>query len=418
MKLFGNKRHPSHLEPKSGKLTGIQKGLLLLAGAVLILTVTVTAVYRDFVKPVEVKHPTLGSVGTEQVFRPPTTIQTQLDEMGREVEVELPASHKEGFYNILLLGTDDDGYRTDTIMIARLDVTNHTVALLSVPRDTMVESIMPVPKINGVYGYVGKGEKGINNLKSHLAKLLGFEVDGYAIVDLEAFVDLVDLLGGVEFDVPMDMYYSDPTQDLYIDLKSGRQKLDGQQAMQLVRYRKGYATQDLQRTQVQQDFLKALAEQCLKVTNLSKIGAMADIFKEHVTTDLTVGNLAYFGQELLKCDFENMYSYTLEGEAVYYDGVSYYAIYLQKTLDAVNGYFNPYDVEITADHVTILTPEYVRYMQSSKQAQQEEEQVEEVIPEEELPEEPVEEIPEEEFTDPLLPTDQWVEELPPEEIWP
>ena len=181
MKLFGNKRSPSRLkkqEKKAGKVTGVQKGLLLLAAAVLILAVTVVAVYKDFVKPVEVKHPVLGSVGTEQIFRPPTTTQTNLDESGKEVETEVPASHKEGFYNILVVGTDDDGFRTDTIMIARLDVTNHTVAIMSIPRDTMVESVMTVPKINGVYGYAGRGEKGINNLKSHLAKLLGFEVDG------------------------------------------------------------------------------------------------------------------------------------------------------------------------------------------------------------------------------------------------
>lgn len=427
MKLFGNKRHASHLRKDAkgaGKLTGVQKGLLMLAAGVLVLAATVVIVYNDFVKPVEVKHPTLGSVGTEQVFRPPTVVQTHVDETGKEIETEVPASHKEGFYNILIVGTDDDGFRTDTIMIARLDVTDHTVAVMSIPRDTMVESVMSVPKINGVYGYAGKGEKGINNLKSHLAKLLGFEVDGYAIVNLKAFVELVDLVGGVEFNVPMRMYYSDPTQDLYIDLQAGLQKLDGQQAMQLVRYRKGYATQDLQRTEVQQDFLQALAQQCLKVSNLTKIGEMADLFKEHVTTDLTVGNIAYFGQELLKCDFENMYTYTLEGEAVYLNGVSYYAIYLHNTLEAVNGYFNPYDAEITADHVTILTPEYVRYLQKASEP---EEEPEEELPEEELPPEeepPAEEQPEENLpedpleelpAEPELPTDEWVEEAPVEE---
>ena len=423
MKLFGNKRSPSRLKKgkkTAGKLTGVQKGLLLFSAAVLILAATVFAVYRDFVKPVEVKHPALDSVGTEQSFRPPTTIQTHLDESGKKVETEVPASHKEGFYNILVVGTDDDGFRTDTIMIARLNVVDHTVAIMSIPRDTMVESVMTVPKINGVYGYAGRGEKGINNLKSHLTKLLGFEVDGYAMVNLKAFVELVDLVGGVEFEVPMRMYYSDPTQNLQIDLQAGLQKLDGQQAMQLVRYRKGYATQDLQRTEVQQDFLRALAQQCLKVSNLKKIGNMANIFKEHVTTDLTVGNIAYFGQELLKCDFEDMYSYTLEGEAVYLDGVSYYAIYLHNTLEAVNGYFNPYDAEITENNVTILTPEYVRYLQKLNEPEEpeEEEVLEEELPEEEIPEEepipeePLEEIP----VEPELPTDEWVEEVPTEDL--
>ena len=439
VKLFGNKRNATRLKKDSDgtqrkrKLSGVQRGLLLLAGSVLILSLTVFAVYRDFVKPVEIERP----ISEENEFRPPTVveIETQIDETsGQEiqVEIEVPASRKSGFYNVLVLGTDDDGIRTDTIMIARLNVTDHTVALMSIPRDTLIEySPLNVPKINGVYGYAGTGEKGIKALKGQLAKLLGFEVDAYAVVNLKAFVELVDLVGGVEFNVPMRMYYSDPTQDLYIDLQAGLQTLDGEKAMELVRFRKGYASQDIQRTQVQQDFIQALAKKCLSVVNLTKVGEMADIFAKHVKTDLSVGNIAYFGQELLKCDFENMYSYTLEGEGIYWKGVSYYAIYLHNTLEAVNGYFNPYDTDITADHVTILTPEYIRAVQAAEKAQEEPEE----IPEEELPEEE-EILPEEQPTedeefpleeeevlpesdDPLmpeLPTDQWVE-LPEEELW-
>lgn len=445
MKLFGNKRGAAHLGRKNGasakgarRLTGARKGILLIAASLMILAVTVIAVYKDFVKPPEMPAKPVVKVPeeeTEQTFKPPTTVQveTKVDEAtGQEIQVEteVPASHKEGFYNILIVGTDDDGTRTDTIMIARMDVKDHSVAIMSIPRDTLIESAMPVPKINGAYGYVGKGEKGIKNLKSHLATLLGFEVDGYAMVNLDAFVELVDLVDGVEFDVPMRMYYSDPTQDLYIDLQPGLQTLDGEHAMQLVRFRKGYATQDIQRTQVQQQFLKALAKKCLNVVNLTKVGEMAQIFAENVTTDLSVGNIAYFGQELLKCDFDNMFTYTLEGEAVTMDGLSYYALYLNKTLQAVNEYFNPYNTDITDGNVTILTPDYVRSLQAAK----EETETEEEIPEEEDPEQsPEEAVPEEmppedepvQPEDPLapeLPTDSWVEEptteLPPGELWP
>ena len=220
MKLFGNKRGAAHLGRKNGasakgarRLTGTQKGIILIAVSVLILAGTVIAVYKDFVKPPEKPATPVVSVPEEgkETFKPPTVVQieTQIDEeTGEEVQVEteVPASHKEGFYNILIVGTDDDGTRTDTIMIARMDVKDHTVAIMSIPRDTLIESSMTVPKINGAYGYAGKGEKGIKNLKSHLSTLLGFEVDGYAIVNLNAFVELVDLVDGVEFDVPMRMY--------------------------------------------------------------------------------------------------------------------------------------------------------------------------------------------------------------------
>lgn len=108
----------------------------------MVLAVTVVAVYRDFVKPMAIKQPTLpdttdSETDDQEVFTPPTTIEieTQIDEdTGEEIEqVEVPAAHKEGFYNILICGTDDDGGRTDTIMIARLDTTDHTVALMSIP---------------------------------------------------------------------------------------------------------------------------------------------------------------------------------------------------------------------------------------------------------------------------------------------
>ena len=98
-----------------------------------------------------------GVDGEEEVFTPPTTVEIETtvdEETGEEIEleVEVPASHKEGFYNILICGTDDDGGRTDTIMIARLDTNDHTVALMSVPRDTLISGNYSVPKINSVYG--------------------------------------------------------------------------------------------------------------------------------------------------------------------------------------------------------------------------------------------------------------------------
>ena len=273
-------------------------------------------------------------------------------------------------------------------MIGRIDVKNHTVALLSIPRDTLISGTYSVPKINSVYAGAGCGEKGIAALKTKLAQLLGFEVDGYALVNLDAFVELVDLVGGVDFDVPMDMDYDDPSQDLYIHLKKGEQHLDGEQAMGLVRFRKGYATQDIQRTKTQQAFLQALARKCLSVVNLSKIGEMVTIFRENVTTDLTVGNLAYFAQELLRCDFETMFSYTLEGEAVMVNDASCYAVYLNKTLDVVNQYFNPYETAITAANVSIRTPEQVRAEQAALEAEREEQNPPEETPsEEELPQE-------------------------------
>ena len=442
MKLFGNrhggtfrKKHtkdtPAAGAMRKHRLSGVQRGALLLAGSVLVLGGTVFAVYRAMVRPMDVKQPsqTAALEEAEEVYRPPTTTEIQVtvnEETGEEmeVEVEVPASHREGVYNILIAGTDDDGTRTDTIMIGHMDTNTHTVALLSIPRDTLISGNYSVPKINSVYGSAGKGEKGMEALARQMSGLLGFEVDGYALVDLDAFIELVDLVGGVDFEVPQDMDYDDPTQDLHIHFKAGMQHLDGQAAMEVVRFRKGYATQDIRRTEVQQEFLQVLAQKCLKEIKVSDIPKLADIFIENVLTDLTVGNIAYFAQELLKCDFDNLFSYTLEGEAVMRSGVSYYAVYLNKTLEVVNEYFNPYDVDITAANVSIRTPEAVKAENAASASQAEETDPEETDPEETDPEDPAETADPSEPVDPLDPEGLWEDPwddtglLEEDEYWP
>ncbi len=409
-------------------MTGLQRGLLMLVLFLVVLSGTVFALYKNFVRPMDVSKPPVQEVEEEipeeEQFIPPKVVEVTTkvnEETGEEttIEVEVPASHKSDFYNILLMGTDDDGTRTDTIMIGRLDVKNHTVALLSIPRDTLISGNYNVPKINSVYGGAGKGVKGIEALQRKLAQILGFETDGYVMVNLDAFIELVDLVGGVEVDVPVQMDYEDPSQNLYIHLKPGVQKLDGKQAMGLVRFRKGYATQDIERTHTQQKFLKALAKKCMSIGSIGKINGFTKIFMENVTTDLTIGNVAYFAQELLKCDFDNMFTYTLEGEAVMVNGASCYALYQNKNLKVINEQFNPYETDITAANVSIYTPEQVYANQAAEKAEQEAQQPEEETqPQEETtPMEP--EWPDE--GNPFPDGNNWEDgsyEVPEETPWP
>lgn len=329
------------------QIPGVYRGLILLLLSIMLLSGICAAVYFTVVKPPDIA-----------VNRKPTkpTIVTEVDpETGEEIEVETEVlvSHKEGYYNILVAGTDGDGGRTDTIIVARLDTKEHSVALLSIPRDTLIVGNYSVPKINSVYGAGGQGKEGMENLKKYVAGVLGFEVDGYVLVDLDAFIQIVDLVGGVYFDVPQSMYYNDPTQDLYINLSPGYQLLDGKEAMGLVRYR-SYAQADIQRISVQQEFLQALAKQCLQIGNVAKIQEFAEILSESLVTDLSIGNMVYFGQELLKCNFDNMEMYTPEGGGVDIRGGSYYALYANSILELVNAHFNPYEEEITRGDLTLL----------------------------------------------------------------
>ena len=424
---MNHEKHHGHFEaPREKKrLTGRQKGALGIVLALAVLIGLGVGIYKTVVRPPQKTEPVVETQPEAEETKEPEIklptikhVVTKVDEdTGEEIEeeLELPASHREGVYNILICGTDDDGYRTDTIIVAHLDEETHDVALMSVPRDTVVlTGNGGIMKINSVYA--GGGADGMARLSKRLGAMLGFELDGYVLVNLEAFRETVDLVDGVEFDVPQDMYYQDPTQNLHIDLKAGKQLLDGEKAMELVRFRKGYASQDIQRTKVQQEFLRALAKKVLSVSSLTKIKEFADVFSTYVTTDLTVGNMLYFAKALMQCDFDAMKTYTLEGEGAMINGGSYYPLYAGKLVQVVNESFNPYDAPVTLDTVNVITPEVARSYQKPAEPEPAEEPTELENPGETGEEPPDEEVPEDKNPDDTEPEnpDTLPEETPEE----
>jgi len=128
-------------------------------------------------------------------------------------------ARREGVSSILIAGTDVGGTRTDTIMLLTVDKPEKTMSLVSIPRDTLVSGNYSLPKINGCYGWSGGGVAGMEELMLRVSESIGFMPDGYALVELDGFVSLVDIMGGIQFDVPVDMQYHDPAQDLTIDLQ-------------------------------------------------------------------------------------------------------------------------------------------------------------------------------------------------------
>lgn len=331
MKLFGNSRHAARTSKKNTEQQGIsgkKKTLLIVLSVVVGVILVVCLLLAFLIQPP--KNPPISG----EVIDPDTN-QTYVPDPNKK-------EYKDGYFNILLAGTDNDGLRTDTIMIARINTKDNSVALLSIPRDTMIETSKGAAKINSVYGVYGGDKRGMEALMLEVEDLLGFMPNGYVLVKLDAFVELVDLIGGVYFDVPKDMYHIDPTQDLYINLSKGYQHLDGNEAMQLVRFR-GYLTADIERTHVQQKFLAAVAKKCLELSNLGKIDGYVDIFQRNVTTNLDAGNFLFFAQKLLDCDFNAMNTYTLAGEGGHYvNGVDYYKVDEEKMQAVIEKDFYPY----------------------------------------------------------------------------
>lgn len=258
-------------------------------------------------------------------------------------------TRKDGFYNILLCATDEGEDRTDTIMLATLDTENDSISLTTIPRDTIVANGQAVPKINGVYGIAGGGETGIRALMDEIEELLGFRPDAYALINYEVFRDAVNAMGGVTFDVPMDMEVAGMT------ISAGEQLLDGETALAVCRFRYGYAMADIQRQYVQQNFVKAMAKQCLTLENLPNLPTVYKAVMANTQTDLSDANLRYLVLKVLMAGLGDIQQNTLPGEGVNYGGASCYGLYGQSVVDLVNESLNPYVEPITIDDVHILT---------------------------------------------------------------
>ena len=289
----------------------------------------------------------------------------------------LSGDRKEDFYTFMLVGRDTGGGgNTDTIMVAAYDIPNQRLSVMSIPRDTMVNVPWDIKRINSVYNFASYYDKeGIDFLKEEVSYLIGFQPDYTIVVEWEAVGELVDAIGGVYFDVPIDMNYDDPTQDLHIHLKAGPQDIDGDEAMQLLRWRKnsdasghvygGYPNGDLGRIETQQAFLEAVIEKCLNSISLSTIPQMVQIFLDNVDTNgsLSFNNLAWFAQEAIVggLDMENVEFMTLpnQGASVYSRTYGNYQSYVtpipDETLDMVNTYLNPYLEDIELHELDLMT---------------------------------------------------------------
>lgn len=264
---------------------------------------------------------------------------------------------KERFHTILLGGLDDENGGSDTNILLAVDAKNGIINVLSLPRDTLLNVSWSVKKLNNAYHHGGFAQT-----MTEVSRLLGIPVDHYITVDLRAFVELVDAIDGVDFDVPVDMNYDDPAQNLHIHFSKGPQHLNGQQALEVVRWRQnndgtGYATADIGRIGTQQAFLRAAAQQTLRPSNWDKVGTMAEIVQKWVKTDLELANLIWLGEQALTVGSDNISFYTLPGDgAGYYKGGSYYVLEPDAVVELVNSCFNPYQEDLTLDDMYILTP--------------------------------------------------------------
>ena len=229
-------------------------------------------------------------------------------------------------FQVLLMGvsTDQEGVAlTDTIMVASYNPNTQRAVLLSIPRDsftgTNVRRAKASDKINSIYNLTKDPMETVEAVN----ELTGLNIGYYAVVQTEALIELVDAIGPIEFDVPINMNYDDPTQDLHIHLEAGVQQIDGEKAEQLLRFRHNndgtsypteYGDNDLGRMKTQRDFITAVVEQTVKLENITKLGKILDIASRNLITNVDFNALKDYLPYAVEFQTENLLTESLPGE--------------------------------------------------------------------------------------------------------
>ena len=222
---------------------------------------------------------------------------------------------------------------SDTIIVTSYDPKTGEAAMLSIPRDTFIgkskASATASDKINSIYNGGAKPEKTMEAVN----KLTGLNIKNYILVDTKALVELVNTIGGLEFEVPIDMKYDDDTQNLHVNLKKGWQKLNGDQVEQLVRFRHNsngstysyeYGIEDFGRMKTQRAVMVAIAKQTIKFKNVKEIGHIIDISKKYVKTNMDLNVLKDYIPYMMEMDTDAIKTEQLPGKSQYINEISFF----------------------------------------------------------------------------------------------
>ena len=257
---------------------------------------------------------------------------------------------------VLLMGvsTDQEGVAlTDTIIVASYNPNTQKAALLSIPRDsftgTNTKRAVASDKINAIYNITRDPTKTLEAVN----KLTGLDLQYYAIVQTEALIELIDAIGPIEYNVPIDMNYDDPTQDLHIHFEEGIQEIDGESAEELLRFRKNndgtsfpeeYGDNDIGRMRNQREFITAVVEQTVKLENITKLGTIIDIASRNLITNLDIKILKDYLPYAVEFSTENLQTASLPGtvpDLSKTNNVSIYVVDKEETALLVKQLFFP-----------------------------------------------------------------------------
>lgn len=237
-------------------------------------------------------------------------------------------------FNVLLNCTDDYN-GIDALMVISVDKINKCVSTLSIPRATLIEKENRNYKISSLFlnGYTQQ------DLADIVSDKFGIPINYYVGLNFKSFRNFIDTLGGVEYDVPTDLHYSDPYQNLNISLDKGLQILDGEKAEHLLRFRAGYTRGDMARIEVQLSFLKSLVNQKLNFENILKLSKAVNEFSNDIVTNYPINNIIEDSKFIKNMSLNDFKTFILPGENEIREQMLYYIVDNNKLQDMVSQYF-------------------------------------------------------------------------------
>lgn len=242
--------------------------------------------------------------------------------------------------NFVVAGTDEDGVRTDLILFCQYNLSDNSINVLQIPRDTKVDNDRYDKKINSAYGTKGKTETLFNEIE----QVIGIRPEKYVVISFKAFRELIDAIGGVSINVPIRMYYTDPVQNLTIDLYPGEQTLDGRHAEMFMRFREnndgtGYRNGDVDRIAAQRTFYAAVMDKLTSGSVVLKVPQILSIINKNVKTDFTGKEIAKYMGQIPKFSLDKVNIVSLPGEGRYEGKVSYFFCDKEKTKSLIEQNF-------------------------------------------------------------------------------
>lgn len=241
----------------------------------------------------------------------------------------------------LVLGLDSDDFsgatteqnRTDTMILCKVNFETGKIDILSIPRDSRVMVRGNLDKINHAHHFGG-----LKLAMKTTRDFLNLDIDYYVRVNFFSVKDIVDALGGVEVDVPVQV---DVAED-NVHLKPGKQILNGKQALQFARFRAGYSEGDVGRVKAQQLLIKAMVSELTKAKNIAKIPQILEVVKKTVNTNIPFSTIAKLALKTKNLSVDKMHTEIVPGESAYINNTSYFVPNRSKLNALVKEMFGDY----------------------------------------------------------------------------